>query len=314
MALVGGAQDHAGAVDGGEVRTSAALPVTRPRVGPWRLLVATVTALCVAAALADRCWPTRPCCGRSWPWGSPPPPAPSSSWWPPPHVGTDQGRLVHARGQCRDRGVPPPAARTGRPLHGAARATAGRHGPRRDLDRGVRPRGRLDPALARAGPRRLAAGRFLVRGALAGGRHAEPARALPDGLLAEGSWVLVDFAMASVVFALTRRLPEGGVPPGSALSVAAALAANGDLYRAFFTTAGWSADGRAAFVGSWTAAMARSPSHPGSREIRSPACSTTVTSAARSGRRTSLRASLSPRAWWRRSWVDRRTSCSAWSR
>ncbi len=77
----------------------------------------------------------------------------------------------------------------------------------------------------------------------------------PHGLLAECSWVLVGLALASVVFALARRMPPGERSGGIALSVAAALAANGDLYRAFFTTAGWSAGGRAAFLCSWAAAM-----------------------------------------------------------
>jgi len=76
----------------------------------------------------------------------------------------------------------------------------------------------------------------------------------PHGLLAESSWVLVGLAMASVVFALARRMPPGERAGGIALSVAAALAANGDLYRAFFTTAGWTAGGRAAFLASWAAA------------------------------------------------------------
>lgn len=77
----------------------------------------------------------------------------------------------------------------------------------------------------------------------------------PHGLLAESSWVLVGLAMASVVFALARRMPPGERAGGIALSVAAALAANGDLYRAFFTTAGWTGGGRAAFLASWAAAI-----------------------------------------------------------
>ncbi len=77
----------------------------------------------------------------------------------------------------------------------------------------------------------------------------------PPGFVVESAWVLVDFALASVVFALTRRLPAGGRAGGLALSIAAALLANGDLYRAFFTTSGWGTTGRAAFLGSWTAAM-----------------------------------------------------------
>ena len=76
----------------------------------------------------------------------------------------------------------------------------------------------------------------------------------PHGLLAESSWVLVGLAMASVVFALARRMPPGERAGGIALSVAAALAANGDRYRAFFTTAGGTAGGRAAFLASWAAA------------------------------------------------------------
>jgi diguanylate cyclase (GGDEF)-like protein len=76
-----------------------------------------------------------------------------------------------------------------------------------------------------------------------------------NGLLLESTWVLVAFALASIAFALTRRLPAGDRAGGVAVSIAAALAANGDLYRAFFSTTGWSAGGRAAFLGSWTAAM-----------------------------------------------------------
>jgi len=76
----------------------------------------------------------------------------------------------------------------------------------------------------------------------------------PHGVLAECTWVLVAFALASVVFALTRRLPAGQRAGGIALSIAVAFAANGDLYRAFFTSSGWSSAGRAAFVGSWAVA------------------------------------------------------------
>jgi len=75
------------------------------------------------------------------------------------------------------------------------------------------------------------------------------------GTPVECTWVLVDFALASVVFALTRRLPPGERAGGIALSVTVVLVSNGDLYRAFFATSGWSAGGRAAFLGSWTAAM-----------------------------------------------------------
>jgi diguanylate cyclase (GGDEF)-like protein len=84
-----------------------------------------------------------------------------------------------------------------------------------------------------------------------------PARleAAPDGLLMGSGWVLTDLAIASVVFALTRRLPTYARAGGIALSISAALMSNGDLYRAFFSTSGWGANGRAAYLGSWTAAV-----------------------------------------------------------
>ena len=77
----------------------------------------------------------------------------------------------------------------------------------------------------------------------------------PDGLLVGSGWVLLDLAIASVVFALTRRLPPSARAGGIALSITAALMSNGDLYRAFFSAGGWGTNGRAAYLGSWTAAM-----------------------------------------------------------
>jgi diguanylate cyclase (GGDEF)-like protein len=84
-----------------------------------------------------------------------------------------------------------------------------------------------------------------------------PARleAAPDGLLLGSGWVLTDLALASVVFALTRRLPAHARAGGIALSITAALMSNGDLYRAFFSASGWGTNGRAAYLGSWTAAV-----------------------------------------------------------
>jgi diguanylate cyclase (GGDEF)-like protein len=84
-----------------------------------------------------------------------------------------------------------------------------------------------------------------------------PARleAAPDGLLLGSAWVLTDLALASVVFALTRRLPAHARAGGIALSITAALMSNGDLYRAFFSASGWGTNGRAAYLGSWTAAV-----------------------------------------------------------
>ena len=77
----------------------------------------------------------------------------------------------------------------------------------------------------------------------------------PDGLLVGSGWVLIDLALASVVFALTRRLPTHARAGGIALSITAALMTNGDLYRAFFSAGGWGTTGRAAYLGSWTAAV-----------------------------------------------------------
>ncbi len=84
-----------------------------------------------------------------------------------------------------------------------------------------------------------------------------PARleAAPAGLLLGSGWVLTDLALASVVFGLTRRLPAHARAGGIALSISAALMSNGDLYRAFFSSTGWGANGRAAYLGSWTAAV-----------------------------------------------------------
>ena len=76
----------------------------------------------------------------------------------------------------------------------------------------------------------------------------------PDGLLVGSGWVLTDLAVASVVFALTRRLPASARAGGMALSITAALMSNGDLYRAFFSSGGWGTAGRAAYLGSWTTA------------------------------------------------------------
>jgi diguanylate cyclase (GGDEF)-like protein len=77
----------------------------------------------------------------------------------------------------------------------------------------------------------------------------------PDGLLEGSGWVLIDLAMASVIFALTRRIPAFARAGAIALAVAAAFMANGDLYRAFFSMHGWSANARAAYVASWTVAV-----------------------------------------------------------
>ena len=75
------------------------------------------------------------------------------------------------------------------------------------------------------------------------------------GAVVASTWVIADLALASVAFALTKRLPAGERAGGVALSMAAVLMSNGDLYRAFLGTAGSSDSGRAAFVASWTAAM-----------------------------------------------------------
>ena len=77
----------------------------------------------------------------------------------------------------------------------------------------------------------------------------------PDGLVEGSVWVLLDLALASVVFALTRRTPSYARAGALALSISAAFMANGDLYRAFFSTTGWGVNARAAYVASWSAAV-----------------------------------------------------------
>ena len=73
--------------------------------------------------------------------------------------------------------------------------------------------------------------------------------------VAASTWVIADLALASIAFALTRRLPARERAGGVALTVAAVLMSNGDLYRAFLGTTASSDAGRAAFLASWTAAM-----------------------------------------------------------
>jgi diguanylate cyclase (GGDEF)-like protein len=69
------------------------------------------------------------------------------------------------------------------------------------------------------------------------------------------SWVLLDFAFASVLIALTRRIPPGERAGGIALSVSMLLMANGDIYQAFFPSVGRGSTSLAVFLGSWAAAL-----------------------------------------------------------
>ncbi len=123
-----------------------------------------------------------------------------------------------------------------------------------------------------------------------GSVNAERLTSGPASINAGAGGVLLDLALASVVFALTRRVPPASRAGALALSLAAAFIANADLYRDVLVPNPWGSDGRAAFVASWGVALAlvgfapwltRSPflrqSEPeGGRAVRGPyvaACS-----------------------------------------
>ncbi|MBI1377702.1 MAG: EAL domain-containing protein [Frankiales bacterium] len=74
-------------------------------------------------------------------------------------------------------------------------------------------------------------------------------------LVASTSWLLVDFVVASVVFALTRLLPPGRRYGALALSITVALLANGDMYRSFFGTSGMGDGAVTMYVASWAGAL-----------------------------------------------------------
>ena len=102
-------------------------------------------------------------------------------------------------------------------------------------DRGVPRHGQLPAPLAAPRPRRLAARRIAVR--RRSGSSTVPGAACidsPDGVLAGRIWVLGDLALASVVFALARRMPPGERTGGPRSRSSAVALAHGDLYRAFF--------------------------------------------------------------------------------
>jgi len=76
-----------------------------------------------------------------------------------------------------------------------------------------------------------------------------------SGYIAACSWLLLDFAIASAVFALTLRVAPEHRAGAIALSLTVALIANGDIYRSFFPASGMGTSALAMFLGSWTAAL-----------------------------------------------------------
>jgi len=69
-------------------------------------------------------------------------------------------------------------------------------------------------------------------------------------------WIVVDLAVASTAFALTRRLPSRARIGGIVMTTCAALMAHGDVYRAFLGPEGWTAASRTTYVASWCAVLA----------------------------------------------------------
>ena len=76
-----------------------------------------------------------------------------------------------------------------------------------------------------------------------------------SGYVTACAWLLVDFAIASAVFALTLRVAPQHRSGALALSMVIALIANGDIYRSFFPTSGMGTSALAMFLGSWAAAL-----------------------------------------------------------